>query len=95
MTKFAEIRADSVALSAYRPRYAELSRITTPVLLLGGERSSPNFRPTLEALQRALGHARTEIIAGAGHMLHAEAHRTFHDLVTAFARQALGELAPP
>jgi len=95
MAKFAEIRADSVALQAYRPRYAELSRITTPVLLLGGERSSPTFRPTLEALQRSLGNARTEIIASAGHMLHAEAHRTFHDLLTAFARQTLGELAPP
>jgi len=95
MAKFAEIRADSVALHAYRPRYAELSRITTPVLLLGGERSSPNFRPTLEALQRSLGNARTEIIASAGHMLHAEAHRRFHELVTAFARQTLGDLAPP
>jgi pimeloyl-ACP methyl ester carboxylesterase len=95
MTKFAEIRADSVALHAYRPRYAELARITTPVLLLGGERSSPTFRPTLEALQRTSGNASTEIIASAGHMLHAEAHRTFHDHVTAFARQAFGELAPP
>jgi pimeloyl-ACP methyl ester carboxylesterase len=95
MAKFAEIRADSVALLAYRPRYAELAGITTPVLLLGGERSSPAFRPTLEALQGALASARLEIIARAGHMLHAEAPRRFHDLVAAFAGQALGELAPP
>jgi pimeloyl-ACP methyl ester carboxylesterase len=95
MQKFVEIRADTVALGAYRPRYAELAGLRTPVLLLGGGRSSPVFRPTLEALHGALGNARLEIIASAGHMLHAEAPRRFHDLVAAFARQALGELAPP
>jgi pimeloyl-ACP methyl ester carboxylesterase len=94
MTKFAEIRADSVALRAYRPRYAELAGLRTPVLLLGGGRSSPAFRPTLEALQGALSDARLEIIASAGHMLHAEAPRRFHELVDAFASQVLGELAP-
>lgn len=95
MSKFAEIRADSATLHAYRPRYAELARITTPVLLVGGDRSSPTFRPTLEALQGTLANARLEIIASAGHMLHAEAPRRFHAVVAAFARQALGELAPP
>jgi pimeloyl-ACP methyl ester carboxylesterase len=83
--KFAEIRADSVALMAYRPRYGELASIATPVLLLGGDRSAPNFRATLEALRGALGNARLEIVAGAGHMLHADASRRFHALVTGFA----------
>ena len=83
--RWAEIRADSAALIAYRPRYAELAAITTPVLLLGGDRSAAYFRPTLEALHAALPHARLEIIRGAGHMLHAEAHRQFAELVTAFA----------
>jgi pimeloyl-ACP methyl ester carboxylesterase len=40
MAKFAEIRADSVALFAYPPRLAELAATTAPVLLLGGERSA-------------------------------------------------------
>jgi pimeloyl-ACP methyl ester carboxylesterase len=85
--KHAEIRADSAALLAYRPRYAELARVTTPVLLLGGERSAPYFRPTLDALRAVLPDARLEIVAGAGHMLHAEAHRRFAELVTAFAAE--------
>ena len=85
MAKHAEIRADSAALIAYRPRSAELASVTTPVLLLGGERSAPYFRPTLEALRGALPRARLEIVAGAGHMLHAEASRRFAELVTAFA----------
>lgn len=84
--KWREIRADSGALIAYRPRYAELVRVETPVLLLGGERSAAYFRPTLEALQRALPHARLEIVPGAGHMLHAEAHRRFAELVLEHAR---------
>jgi pimeloyl-ACP methyl ester carboxylesterase len=85
--RWAEIRADSAALIAYRPRYAELRSITTPVLLLGGDRSAAYFRPTLEALRQALGNAKLEVIRGAGHMLHAEAHRQFAELVTAFATQ--------
>ncbi len=83
--RWAEIRADSEALIAYRPRYDELAAIATPVLLLGGDRSAAYFRPTLEALRSALPHARLEVIRGAGHMLHAEAHRQFAELLTAFA----------
>ena len=90
--RWAEIREDSQALIAYRPRYAELSSISTPVLLLGGDRSAAYFRPTLEALRRALPTARLELIRGAGHMLHAEAHRQFAELVTAFAGHC--KLAP-
>jgi pimeloyl-ACP methyl ester carboxylesterase len=83
--KHAEIRADSAALIAYRPRYGELASVQTPVLLLGGERSAAYFRPTLEALQRSLPRARLEIVPAAGHMLHAEASRTFAQLLFAFA----------
>lgn len=84
-SKFAEIRADSAALIAYRPRYAELALVATPILLLGGDRSAAYFRPTLEALLAALPAARLEIVPHAGHMLHAEAHRRFAELVTEFA----------
>lgn len=85
--KWAEIRADSEALIAYRPRYAELARVATPTLLLGGERSAPYFRATLESLSRSLPHARIETVPAAGHMLHAEASRRFAELVIAFAAE--------
>lgn len=93
--KFAEIRADTIALMAYRPRYAELAAVTTPILLVGGERSGPSFRPTLDALRRALPAARLEILTAAGHMLHAEAPRRFNALVTAFAAPLIGSLTHP
>jgi pimeloyl-ACP methyl ester carboxylesterase len=83
--KWAEIRADSAALLAYRPRYAELGAIDVPVLLIGGQKSASYFRATLDALCAALPRARIEIIAGAGHMLQAEAPRRFAELLTAFA----------
>lgn len=85
--RWAEIRSDTAALSAYRPRYGELRGVGVPVLLLGGERSNAYFRPTLEALRAALPAARLEVVAGAGHMLHAEAHRRFAELVTAFVAE--------
>lgn len=85
--KWEAIRADSGALLTYRPRYADLATVTTPILLLGGDRSAPYFRPTLEALARALPHARLEIVTGAGHMLHAEASRRFAELVIGFAAE--------
>lgn len=78
------IRSDSGALAAYRVRYRELGAVRVPALLLGGERSAPYFRPTLEALARALPDARLEILPGAGHMMHAEASRGFADRLLAF-----------
>lgn len=72
-----QIRADSIALAAYRPRYAELALVEVPTVLLGGERSAAYFRPTLEALAATLPRARFEEVKGAGHMLHAEAFRSF------------------
>jgi pimeloyl-ACP methyl ester carboxylesterase len=75
------IRDDCAALGAYRVDYATLPRVEVPALLLGGERSAPSFRPTLEALGRALPRSRLEVLANAGHMLHAEAHRAFADAV--------------
>ncbi len=83
--KWDEIRADSAALIAYAPRYGELARVTTPVLLLGGDRSAPYFGDTLAALAAALPAAERQTVANAGHMLHAEAPRRFAELVVAFA----------
>ncbi len=82
----AQIRSDSAALITYRPRYAELRSVRTPVQLVGGERSAAYFRPTLDALFAALPDARLEILAGAGHMMHAEAHKKFADVLIAFGR---------
>jgi pimeloyl-ACP methyl ester carboxylesterase len=83
---WAQIRADSAALIAYQPRYAELASVQMPVQLLGGGRSAPYFRPTLEALLGALPDARLEVIAPVGHMLHAEAHQRFAEVVRGFLR---------
>lgn len=80
-----QIRADAVALRAYAPRYAELARVAVPTLLLAGERSSSYFRPALDELARALPRARLVTLAGAGHMLHAEAPRRFAELLAEFA----------
>jgi pimeloyl-ACP methyl ester carboxylesterase len=82
----AQIRSDSAALVTYRPRYAELRSVRTPVQLVGGERSAAYFRPTLDALFAVLPDARLEILAGAGHMMHAEAHKKFGELLIAFGR---------
>lgn len=85
--KWAAIRADSGALIAYRPRYAELAQVAVPTLLVGGDRSASYFRPTLEALERALPRARLAVVAGAGHMLQAEAPRKFAELLIPFAAE--------
>jgi pimeloyl-ACP methyl ester carboxylesterase len=86
-SRWSEIRADSTAQIAYKPRYDELSAVTVPVLLLGGERSPTYFRETLDLLERSLPNVRRELVVGAGHMLHAEAPRKFAELLVQFADQ--------
>lgn len=81
--QWAQIRGDCHALDAYRVRYGQLGAIEVPVRLLGGDRSAPYFRPTLEALARALGRAELAVVSNAGHMLHAEAPRAFAEHVDA------------
>lgn len=87
VARWAEIRADTVALIAYRPRYDQLATVTTPTLLLGGGRSAPSFRATLDALAAVLPAARLEILPTAGHMLHVDASRSFQALLVGFADQ--------
>jgi pimeloyl-ACP methyl ester carboxylesterase len=79
-----QIRQDTAALGEYRVRYPALREVTTPFLLLGGERSAPFFRPTLEALHASLGNARLETLTGAGHMMHAEVFRRFNERLRSF-----------
>ena len=88
-----QIRGDCHALAAYRVRYASLAAITTPALLLAGDRSAPYFRPTIDALVGALGAATAEVVPGAGHMMQAEAPRGFHERLLRFAEQ-LGHIPP-
>jgi len=83
-----QIRLDSDALLAYRPRYAEMGAIATPALLLGGDRSAPYFEPTLAALERALPNARRVTLRGGTHMMHADAARSFNQAVLEFVREA-------
>lgn len=87
LAKWREIRNDSAALIAYRPRYAELATVHTPVRLLGGGRSAVHFGPTLAALDAALPAAQLELVEGAGHMLQAEAHRRFNEILLGFAAE--------
>jgi len=82
-----QIRQDCAALGEYRVRYDELSKVKTPVLLMGGERSAPFYRPTLEALHQALGNATLEVLPNAGHMMHAEAHRRFNERLLSFMQR--------
>jgi pimeloyl-ACP methyl ester carboxylesterase len=92
VARWAEIRADCVALLAYAPRYAELTALDVPILLVGGEQSAPYFRTTLDALAAALPRARRATVPRAGHMLHAEAASKFGQLVIEFAEE-IGYLA--
>jgi pimeloyl-ACP methyl ester carboxylesterase len=85
------IREDIAALGAYPVRYRALGEVRTPVLLLGGERSAPYYRTTLDALQAALPDARREELAGAGHMMHADVFRRFNARLCAFLEER-GEL---
>lgn len=84
--KWQQIREDSLALAAYRPRYDELCSLDLPVLLVCGERSSPYYADTLDTLALHLPDARLSIIAGAGHMMHAESPRLFNAAVAELVR---------
>lgn len=72
------IRQDCEALIRYRADMGALADVKVPVVLMGGERSPPFYRDTLEALGTALGNASLEVLPGAGHMMHAEAYRRFN-----------------
>lgn len=80
-----QIRGDCYALDAYAVRYPSLAAVDVPLRLLGGDRSAPYFRPTLEALAAALPRASLHVVTGAGHMLHADAPRAFAEHVDALA----------
>lgn len=88
-----QIRADALGLCRYRPRYAELARVGTSVLLVGGDRSAPFFADTLDALELHLPAARRVELPG-GHMVHAEAGRGFNAELSTFVRVVTAG-APP
>ena len=49
---------------------AALGAFDRPLLLTGGSESPPPFAPVLDALARALPHARRRTFDGAGHLPH-------------------------
>ena len=65
---------------------AAAEAIRTPTLLLGGDRSQPQFGTILDALERSMPDARRETISEAAHGLN-------HDNPSAFNRAVLGFLA--
>jgi pimeloyl-ACP methyl ester carboxylesterase len=85
--RWRQIRDDALALASYPLRYADLGAVWVPTLLLGGDRSAPWYRDTLETLAAHLPRARLEVLRGAGHMLHADAARTFNARLVAWASE--------
>jgi pimeloyl-ACP methyl ester carboxylesterase len=84
--KWRSIRADMIALARYRVDFGRIGgQVTQPCLLLGGERSPPQYDAALEALARALPDARRDVIPKAGHAMQIDNHRVFNRVVVAFA----------
>lgn len=88
-----QILLDCDALHAYQTDYASLQALAVPALLLGGDRSPPYFRAALEALRAALPCAELRILAGASHIMHADAFERFNRALLRFAEQALARKA--
>ncbi len=83
------LRLDSDALAAYRVDYPQLASVTTPILLMGGDRSAPVFAPTLAALAAALPNAHRQTLSGGSHMMHADAARQFNEVLVDFVSRFL------
>jgi pimeloyl-ACP methyl ester carboxylesterase len=82
MAAHAQIRADMGALARYRPRYEELAtQVSGKVRLVGGERSSSFYRASLEALHAAIPKSDLQVLRGAAHMMHVDAHRQFAEVL--------------
>jgi pimeloyl-ACP methyl ester carboxylesterase len=82
-----QIRADMIALARTRVAYAELATIAAPALLLGGERSPPEYAIRLDALEAALPRARRALVPAAGHAMHIDNHRAFNAMLSDFAAE--------
>jgi pimeloyl-ACP methyl ester carboxylesterase len=86
-----QIRSDMTALGRYRVDPEHLRAIATPSLLLTGARSPVVLQAGTELLAGVLPHARRDVVPGAGHAMHVEAHRPYAERVLAFAR-AIGHI---
>jgi pimeloyl-ACP methyl ester carboxylesterase len=82
-----QIRADMIALARTRVAYADLAAISTPALLVGGERSPAEYAIRLDALEAALPHTRRALIPAAGHAMHIDNHRVFNAMLSEFAHE--------
>lgn len=89
-----QIILDCQALQDHPPRYAELAKIQTPALLVGGARSAAYFPPALAALERGLPNARRVEVAGAGHMIHSDRPAEFNTALRGFVAERVRPDAP-
>ncbi len=79
-----QIRSDIRALASADVKDSDLREILAPVSLIVGERSL-QYRKTMERLAAVLPSATVSIIGAAGHMMHAEAARSFNRGLQAWA----------
>jgi non-heme chloroperoxidase len=63
---------------------ADLRKIRTPILLIGGDHSPSMFRPILDELARCLPNAERVVIPGAGHNMQVDNPLAFNEQVLAF-----------
>jgi pimeloyl-ACP methyl ester carboxylesterase len=70
-----------------RPAAERLSEVTTPTLVLVGDRDGAPQREQAEVLAGGVRNARLEVVPGGGHLLNLTSPRTFRDLVSNFLSQ--------
>jgi pimeloyl-ACP methyl ester carboxylesterase len=81
----ADLRAPSLEITD-----ASLREVTTPTLVLTGERSAPAFRSIARRLASALADARLVEIPGSGHVTYAERPDEFAGAVSDFVTSLSG-----
>jgi non-heme chloroperoxidase len=80
-----EMAVEASAADLFTPLLREeVKKLSTPVLLLGGERSRPIFAPIVSELARCLPRATRTTIPAASHMLHLENPAAYNAAVLGF-----------
>jgi pimeloyl-ACP methyl ester carboxylesterase len=76
---------DAAAISALGNRLAAYEAITTPVMLVGGQRSPANLTQRLDALEHALPNSQRTTLGGQGHAAQQRKPQMLADLIAGFA----------
>lgn len=82
----AGVIANLLALATRTSTEAHLPHVTTPVLLLAGERDSIVPREKMEGMAKVLRQAVLKVLPGTGHLGNVEAPELFEELVESFLR---------